>query len=305
MPEPLAFLDGCFLPQSQISLSIHDAGFVMGATVTDLCRTFRHKLYRWPLHLARFGRGCRATHINPSLNEQEITGIAEELVRHNAALVPGQELALVLFATPGPVGYYLGEEGGPGDGAATFGMHTFPLPFSRYRRLIEQGAALRVPKIRQVPAVCVDPHVKMRSRMHWWLADREAQRLEPGAAALLLDTEGNITETAAANVLLVLNGKVVSPPRDRILDGVSLRVVVELCAKLGIPFEERPLALPDLELAEEMLLTSTPYCLAGVSTCNGRPVPWPATIYPHLARAWSAEVGLDIHGQILGRLAGT
>ena len=29
----------------RLRVPVHDAGFVMGATVTDLCRTFRHRLY--------------------------------------------------------------------------------------------------------------------------------------------------------------------------------------------------------------------------------------------------------------------
>jgi branched-chain amino acid aminotransferase len=301
MSDPLVFLHGQFLPQSQAALTLHDAGFVMGATVTDLCRTFHQRLYRWPDHLARFTASCRSTSIDPPLGDREIAERAEELVRHNALLLPpGQELALVLFATPGPIGYYLGEEGGVGDGPVTFGMHTFPLPLARYRPWVERGAALVVPGVRQLPAACVDPHIKMRSRLHWWLADREAQRLEPGAVALLLDTAGALTETAGANVLLVQGGKVISPPRARILEGISLRVVMELCGTLGIPFEERPLALPDLASAEEMILASTAYCLVGVSRCQGAAVAWPGDVCRRLMRAWSEEVELDIHGQILG-----
>jgi branched-chain amino acid aminotransferase len=299
MPEPLAFLGGRFLPQSQAALPLHDAGFVMGATVTDLCRTFHHQLYLWPDHLARFGQSCRATYIRPPLGNQEITELARELVRRNTAPLPaGQELALVVFATPGPVGYYLGEEGGLGDGPVTFGMHTFPLPFARYRHWVERGAALVVPRVRQVSAASVDPGIKVRSRMHWWLADQEARRLEPGAAALLLDDKGNITETAAANVLMVQDGKVVSPRHDRILPGISRRVVIELCGKLGIPFEERPLCVPELESAEEAMLASTPYCLMGVRRCNGKTLPWPGPVFRRLLQAWNEEVGLDIHGQI-------
>src|SRR2546429_3043973 len=98
MPEPLVFLGGRFLPQAQAALPLHDAGFVMGATVTDLCRTFHHKLYRWADHLARFARSCRLTDIRPPVGDAEITGLAEQLVRHNAALLSSEkDLALVLF----------------------------------------------------------------------------------------------------------------------------------------------------------------------------------------------------------------
>src|SRR5262249_46869898 len=159
------------------------------------------------------------------------------------------------------------------DGPPTLGMHTFPLPFARYVRLIEHGAHLIVPSTRHVPAVCVDPRLKQRSRLHWWLAEQEAHLADPAASALLLDADGPVTETAAANFLAVRGGTVLSPPRQSVLGGISLRVVEELCRELGIPFAERPLTLYDCLTAEEALLASTPYCLAGVSRIQGVDLP--------------------------------
>jgi branched-chain amino acid aminotransferase len=297
--EPLAYLHGRVMPQSQAQLPLHDAGFVMGATITDLCRTFHQRLYRWPEHLVRFGRGCRAAGIALPLEDDEITGRAQQILTHNRVLLgPGQELALVMFATPGPIGYYLGEAGGAGDGPVTFGMHTFPLPLARFRRLVETGASLIVPSICQVPADSVDPHIKQRSRMHWWLADREVQRHEPGSSALLLDHAGHVTETAAANFLIVRGGVMLSPPREAILEGVSLGVVRELCAGLGISFAERSLTLEDCLSADEAMLANTSYCLVGVSRLQGKALPFPGEVLGRLLGAWNAEVGLDIHGQI-------
>src|SRR5947207_1078560 len=152
MSEPLAYLNGQFLPASQATLGLHDAGFVMGATITDLCRTVRHELYRWDDHLSRFRRSCRATYLYLAITDEEITRHAHELVAHNAGLLqPDKDLALVLFATPGPIGYYAGLDGGPGDAAPTFGMHTLPLPFARYRQFFREGAHLAVPATQQVP----------------------------------------------------------------------------------------------------------------------------------------------------------
>src|SRR5437773_6504525 len=127
MSEPLAYLNGRYLPQTEARLPLHDAGFVLGATVTDLCRTFAHRLFRLADHLLRFRQSCLYTHIRQGVSEDELTQIAEHLVAHNAALLrPEQDLALVLFATPGSIGTYAGEEGGAGDGPPTLGMHTFP-----------------------------------------------------------------------------------------------------------------------------------------------------------------------------------
>lgn len=300
MTEPLAFLNDRFLPQSQAHLALHDAGFVFGATVTDLCRTFRHRLYRWPEHLARFRRSCGAARIEVPIDDRTISQWAQELVDHNGALIDADaDLALVLFATPGPIGYYFGQAGEAG-GQPTLGMHTFPLPFARYRPWIEQGVVLATPSVRAIPAACVDPHIKQRSRMHWWLADQEVRLTHPGAQALLLDLAGNVTETASSNFLIVRNGALISPPRESILEGVSLGVVAELCGRLGIATEYRHLSLDDCYAADEALLTCTTYCIAGVRQINDRPIAWPGLVLKRLIEAWSADVEMDIHQQLLG-----
>jgi branched-chain amino acid aminotransferase len=297
--EPVAFLNGALLPQSDARLALNDAGFVYGATVTDLCRTFRHRLYRWDDHLSRFRASCAAACIDVKLDNAEIGANARALVSHNSALIgANDDLALVLFATPGPIGFYLGETTSPGD-KPTIGMHTFPLPFARYRPWIEQGIALATPSVRAVPAACGDPHIKQRSRMHWWLAQQEVKRTHPGAQALLLDADGCVTETASANFLLVKDGKLISPPRERVLEGVSLRVVSEIAARLGIALEYRRITLEDCYAAEEAILTCTSFCIAGVRRLNDRTIPWPGPMLRRLIEAWSADVGLDIHAQII------
>jgi branched-subunit amino acid aminotransferase/4-amino-4-deoxychorismate lyase len=214
-------------------------------------------------------------------------------------LAAGDDLALVVFATPGPIGYYAGQTGGAGDGPSTLGVHTFPLPFARYRGLFTHGAHLVTPQTVHVPKDCVSPQIKQRSRMHWWLAEREARAIETGASALLLDADGNVTETAAANFLIVKDGTVLSPPGSGILHGVSRHVVCELCAELDIPFVETPLNVDDCLTAHEAMLTSTPYGVAGVSSLNGKPIPWPGPILTKLQAAWGAKVGVDIVAQIL------
>jgi branched-chain amino acid aminotransferase len=295
----LAFLNGRLIPQREACLPLNDAGFVLGATITDLCRTARHRLFRWSDHLARFQRSCQAAFLSVPWTDTEITTQAHELVARNGQLLrPEHDLALVLFATPGPIGYYLGQPGGAGDAAPTFGMHTFPLPFQRYVHLFREGARLVIPGTRHIPAVCVDPRIKQRSRLFWWLAEQEAHRLDRGATALLLDTEGHVTETAAANFLIVRGGSVLSPPRSSILGGISLQVVEELCALQGIPFEEQPLTVSDCLSADEAMLASTPYCLAGVSRINNVSLPWPGKIFLQLLQAWSEMLGFDIRGQI-------
>ena len=302
---PLAYLNGRFLPQSEAHLTLHDAGFVWGATVTDLCRTFAHRPFRLPDHLRRFRQSCELAYIPLKTSDDDLVAIAERLIAHNAhpgALAPGSpgsDLAVVFFATPGPVGYYLGEPGGPGDGSPSLGVHTFRLPFGRYQRLIRDGAVLVTPAVRRVPAECVDPRIKQRSRLPGWIADHEARCMEPGASALLLDADGFVTETVVANFLIVRGGTVLSPPRDAILNGISLQVVEELCRDLAIPFEERRLTVDDCRNADEAMLAATSYCLAGVRRVAGADLSMRGPIRRRLLDEWSRRVGVDIERQIL------
>jgi branched-subunit amino acid aminotransferase/4-amino-4-deoxychorismate lyase len=143
--------------------------------------------------------------------------------------------------------------------------------------------------------------MKYRSRMHYYLADQEARLVAPDAIALLLDLDGNITETSGANFLIVQQGEIVSPTRRNILPGISRQTVIELAAKLGIPFAERDLQVHDVMNADEALLTSTPFCVLPVAKINGCPIAdgTPGPMFRRLMEAWSSEVGLDIMGQFI------
>lgn len=45
MNEPIVYLNGAFIPASQARLNIYDLGIVLGATFTEMTRTFRHQPY--------------------------------------------------------------------------------------------------------------------------------------------------------------------------------------------------------------------------------------------------------------------
>ena len=74
----------------------HDAGFVFGATATDLVRTFRHRLFRLDAHLQRFRQSCALCHIPLEMSDADISAAANEQVAANAKLIDANaDLALV------------------------------------------------------------------------------------------------------------------------------------------------------------------------------------------------------------------
>lgn len=301
MSEPLVFLNNRMAPASQAALAIYDAGIVLGATVTEQTRTFHKRPWRLNEHLDRLFRSLRYTQMDIGLSREELSEISHQLIEHNARLLDGGgELGLVHFVTAGEYATYASMSGRPARTTPTVCVHTFPLPFELWAKRMRFGANLITPSIRHVPPQCYDPKVKYRSRMHFYLADLEARRIDPEASALLLDLAGNLTETSTANFLIVERGGIVSPTTVNSLPGISRAMVLELAGKLGIPFAERDLQVYDAMNAEEAFLTSTPYCLMPVTKINGTPIGdgKPGAMSRRLLAAWSEEVGLDIEKQI-------
>ena len=104
--EPTVYLVDRFVPASQASVPIYDMGIVLGATVTDMTRTFRHQPFRLRDHIARLYRSCRYTRIEPPFDQDRMEEVSRQVVEANAELLgEDQELAMIHFLTPGPIVY--------------------------------------------------------------------------------------------------------------------------------------------------------------------------------------------------------
>ena len=73
-----------------------------------------------------------------------------ELVEKNAKLIePRQDLAIVNFVTPGENPVYAGAAGAPAEMTPTVCIHTFPLPFQKWRHLFTDTFARHVDSLLQ------------------------------------------------------------------------------------------------------------------------------------------------------------
>lgn len=297
MNEPIAYLNGENVLFSSVSVSPFDAGFVLGTTVAEQLRTFGGKLFRLEDHLERLAASLEIIGVTIAESTERLVAISHELVAHNHALLErGDDLGLGILVTPGGYAGY----GAAADAGATVILHTYPLPFHLWHEKYERGQALVIPPTRQVPGVCWPSALKCRSRMHYYLADREAHALEAGARALLLDLDGHVTEASTANVLVFRGGEgLLSPPHDKVLPGISLAEAAELGEAMGVPLNERDLTVEDLRTADEVFLTSTPLCLLPVASLDGQGIGTgcPGSFFHRLIGAWSELVDLDIVGQ--------
>jgi branched-chain amino acid aminotransferase len=297
MKESIAYLNGRLVPAAAAVVSVADAGFVLGATVAEQVRTFAGRLFRFDEHLARLERGLAIVGIEPGIERRRLAEIAGELVAHNHPLLDeGDDLGLSIVVTPGS---YSAFAGAPSIGP-TVCLHTYPLPFGAWAHKYRTGQSLRIASIEQVPNTCWPADLKCRSRMHYYLADREASRREPGARAVLLDRDGHVTECATANILVYRASEgLASALPGTVLPGISQAVVNGLAAELGVPSYQRHVTQAELAAADEVLLTSTPWCLLAATRVEGQPVGEgvPGPLFRRLLSAWIGVAGIDIAAQ--------
>ncbi len=287
-----AYLNGNWVDAANLSVPVDDLGFALGVTVVERLRTFAHRPFGVEAHIRRLRRSLEIVGWDAEGLSAEVHEAIEEFPRRNAAwLAPGDDWSIVALVTPGKTA---------AAAHPTVCIHGFPLPFAAWAHQFDDGVAVRVVEVRQVPANCWPPELKCRSRMHYYLADREAARREPGARALLLDQQGHVGEASTANVVCYFHDRgLVTPSVEGVLPGISQEVLFELAADLGWSHQEQDLWPHDLHAADEIFLTSTSVCVLPVVRVDGQPVksgvPGPA--YRRLLAAWNEKVGVDVAAQ--------
>jgi branched-subunit amino acid aminotransferase/4-amino-4-deoxychorismate lyase len=298
MPEPQAFVNGSFVPSSEAVVPAFDAGFVQGTTVAEQLRTFGGRLFRLEMHVERLFHSLSIVEVDPGYSAAELARTATELAeRNHALLAEGDDLGLAMLVTPGD---YLAMAGDAAAQKARVVLHTFPLRFGAWASKYEQGERLATTDIVQVPAACWPPELKCRSRMHYYLADRQARKRFPGSRALLLDEKGYVVEASTANIVLHRRDTgLLLPPAHKILPGISLAVLHEIAEDLEIYSVERDLKPTDVAEADEVFLTSTSPCIVPVVSIDGRPIGAgrPGPMFARFMSSWNELVGLDVIAQ--------
>jgi para-aminobenzoate synthetase/4-amino-4-deoxychorismate lyase len=130
-------------------------------------------------------------------------------------------------------------------------------------RAIPQGASSPVLNVELAP---LDPAVVAPSA---WLEQIEGLA-GGGVRPLLVTRAGELLETTRANVFLVHDGVLATPPLDgAILPGVVRAAVLEHARRLGIEAHERPLTVEQLRGADEVLLSNSLVLLERIRVRGG------------------------------------
>ena len=265
MTEPIAYVNGDFVPESRATVSILDHGLLYGDGVFETVLARAGTVHRLDAHLDRLFRSLAAVHIPPPDDRAGLAGIIAEAVRRNDLT----DAYVKLIVTRGTNGTPLLDPAGCRPGVICLVRpHTDTDP-ARVERAA-RGLRVKTAAIRRPSADVLDPRVKSLNYLNLVLARIEARAANVDEA-LLLDVHGHVCEAPGANIFTLL-GDTLSTPDHDILEGVTRATVMDLARARGLTVRERPVELYDVYTADEVILCSTAIGLLPVVQADGRTV---------------------------------
>jgi len=258
------WIEGEVVDGSEARISVLDHGLLYGDGVFEGIRIYGRRVFRLEDHLQRFATSAKAL----ALELPDGTAAARGIVLETARAFGADEAYVRLIATrgEGPLGIDPTQCSKP----RLICIVDRIAVYSEHKR--SAGIDLLTSSWRRPPADVLDPRVKSLNYLNNVMAKLEAKQ-RGGDEALLLNAAGSIAETSVANIFVVRDGELLTPPSsDGALEGITRATVLELAASLEIPARAQSLGRFDLFAADEVFLTGSGAGLVPVRSLDGRSI---------------------------------
>lgn len=244
------WLNGKLLPKDQASVSVFDAGFVLGDGVWEGLRLHKGALLFLDEHLERLYTGAKDIALNLGLSRDEMKAAIADTLAANG-MSHGAHLRLM--ATRG-VKAAVNQDPRNALGPATIVI------VAEYKEpsadIVSKGLALATSTIRCTPADMFDMRLNSHSRL---ALIRALLDVIPrgGDEALMLDPGGFVSSCNATNFFWVKDGEVRTSTGEFCFNGVTRGAVIRLCDANQIPIKLDFFPLRDVHDADEAFVTGT------------------------------------------------
>lgn len=286
MDEPIVYVNGGFVRESEARISVLDHAVLYGDGVFETAFAWKNRVFKLDAHIDRGFRSMAAIALEPPMDRDAMREIILEAVRLN-----GFENAYIKWlVTRGSNGAPLMD---PAGCVPNLIVLVRPYISRASADRIAKGLRLKTVAVRRPSGEILDPQIKGLNYLNLVLAKLEAKAA--GAdEALLLDTRGHICEATGCNIFL-RHGTCLSTPYRDILVGVTRETVLELAPSKGYQTAERDLQLYDAYTAEEVFICSTAGGLLPVVEIDGRQIGdgVPGDAHRELASAYDALISSD------------
>lgn len=258
------WIDGRLCDKADAKVSVYDHGLLYGDGVFEGIRIYNGRIFESKAHLRRLFDSAKAIRLAIPYSAEALERAILETARAND--LSDCYVRLVVTRGVGYLGLNPNKCPTPSAFIITDSIEMYP------REVYEHGMAVITASVIRNHPNALSARIKSLNYLNNILAKIEAA--DAGVPeAIMLNHEGNVAECTGDNIFIVKGGVVFTPTtHDGILEGVTREVILNLCARLGIRFEERTLQRHDLYIADECFLTGTGAEVVPVTQIDARPV---------------------------------
>ncbi|MFH1174501.1 MAG: aminotransferase class IV, partial [archaeon] len=264
--------NGALKPLSEAKLSLDNIELVYGFGVYENLRVRHGKIFFPELHVERLLHSATILRLEHTFRSDAILVFLQELVKAND--VYDANIKILLLGA------------GSREQAQLYIMSLNPL-FS-HKDIYKNGVkAILYKGEREFP------QAKSLSMLMSYLAFREAKQ-QQAYDALLMDRNGCITEGTRTNIFFTDGRILYTPPAEKVLAGVTRKLVIDLAKSSGLLVVEKELKAEELQQYAGFFLTSTSAKILPLTTIQDKQFPIPDLVNELMA---SFDLFLDEYAE--------
>ncbi|ASR46286.1 branched-chain-amino-acid transaminase [Paenibacillus kribbensis] len=264
MAEQWIYLDGQHVTKENAKVSVYDHGFLYGDGIFEGIRIYNGNIFKCKEHLDRLYDSAKSIQLSIPLSQDEMLEAMAETIRLNE--MRNGYIRLIVSR-----------------GAGNLGLDPLRCAKASVIIIVEQLAiypeeayltglkTISVSQRRNIPDA-LNPKIKSLNYLNNILVKIQSNYAGVGEA-IMLNSQGYVTEGSADNIFIVKNGVLYTPPCYLgALEGITRNAIIDLCAELGYTLKEQPFTLHDVYVADEVFFTGTAAEVIAAYEVDGRTI---------------------------------
>ncbi|MDP2972715.1 MAG: branched-chain amino acid transaminase [Deltaproteobacteria bacterium] len=248
------WMDGRLIPwdEAKVHVLTHTLHYGLGifeGIRCYLCHDGTSAVFRLKEHIDRFFDSGLIGGLTIPYSKKEIVGACKETLRANG--LKAGYIRPLAFIGEGVMGVY------PGDNPIQVAIITWSWGAYLGEEALEKGIRAKVSSYTRHHVNVMMTKAKIAGNyVNSVLAKREVMKLGY-EEAMMLDTEGYVSEGSGENIFIVKNGVMKTTPLTSILSGITRDSVIQIAKSRKIPIVEEKFTRDELYTAQEAFFTGT------------------------------------------------
>jgi branched-chain amino acid aminotransferase len=207
-------------------------------------------IFRLREHIERLLASCKLTNLKPRFTEEQLCKASVDLLRTNK--LDEAYLRPLIYIGDGAMGVYA-----PNNPIRAF-IVAYKWGAYLGAEALEKGIRVKISSWQRHHINVSLAKAKMMGQYTNSVMAKSEAKLGGYDEAVLLDTQGFVSEGSGENIFLVKKGKITTPPlSSSILAGITRETIITLAREEGLTVSEDRITRDELYLADEAFFTGT------------------------------------------------